>query len=482
MWISLGSDAPPNNILSSRRGDEGMSFREFLKKIVFKDWNDVINITSPFKGRNIELDSKQEHNYSPVNGTVCVKDGRIEVCDPKHYGSYPTIVVPDDPYIKVTVNGEPVTGQVVVSESHDIQVELIGKEPYVTYECIVSEDELSVSVKATIVPGFKLRLRDCAPSETLVLSVEKEFYSPEETSPITILKLLSDHGYEGTVDHEAIQRICKYESTEEVVLRGIKPRGSGGFTCKFVRIPVETDPILQTKRCGRVSIGTILGMVERGIGDIPGRNVYGKEIPVDPQEFTLSLGAGVIHVNNHLVAARDGRVFLTKDRIDVVRELVVEQDITDSEDEIVFDGNVVVQGSVEKGASIKATGLVTIYGSVRQSTIMGDRGVIVLGEVNKSKVFAGYQVLLYRNLLSIIERTLGELDRFRSEYLTLIQHALKRADAAEIIPKIPSILFSKRHVELIRLLTVFVKEYAEVALIDNHYRLMKELIESKWLS
>jgi hypothetical protein len=424
------------------------------------------------------------HVPSPVNGTACIVDGRIKVSDPKYYGSYPTIVVPDDPCIRVTVDGKQVQGEVVVSESHNIQVELIEQKPSVTYELIVSDDELSVSVKAIVVPGIIPILKDCAPSQRLELRVEKTAYPPEEASPSTISELLSANGFKGTIDPQGLERICKAkETTQEVVLRGVIPRTDGSDKWKFLHFPTETDHILRTKRGGKVSIGTTLGLLKRGIGNIPGKNVYGKEIVAESNEPSLSFGDGVIHVNDHLVASRNGRIFITKDHIDVVPEITIEHDVSGKDGTIVFDGNVVVKGSVKNGASIKASGLVTIHGAVRESEVLGEQGVIVKGEVNRAKVIGGYQKMIYQTLSGLVKATLTELNRFRDEYLVMVEHALRRSNAHVIVPKIPRLLFDKRHAELLRLLSTFVTKYSDdLAHMDTSYRMLKDLIVSKWQS
>ncbi|WP_081411786.1 FapA family protein [Alicyclobacillus herbarius] len=307
-------------------------------------------------------------------------------------------------------------------------------------------------------------------------------YPPEETSPSTILELLNANGFKGAIDSQGLRRICQAkETTQEVVLRGIRPQCAGRDKWKFPHFPTEADDFLRTKRPGCVPIGTTVGVVERGHGNIPGKNVYGQEIVVEPKEPSLSLGDGVVLVKNHLVASRNGRICVTKDHIDVVPEMTIAHDVSGKDGAIRFDGNVIVRGNVENGAFIKATGYIIVYGSVRDSEVMGERGVIITGEANRAKVVGGYQQMIYGTLAGLIEAMLIELNRFRDEYLIMVGHALRRSDAHVIIPKIPALLLEKRHDELTRLLTTFVTKYADdLAQVDVSYRMLKDSIVRKW--
>ncbi|GGJ02613.1 hypothetical protein GCM10010885_09870 [Alicyclobacillus cellulosilyticus] len=416
---------------------------------------------------------------SPVHGRAWVAAGRIQVSDPEHFGTYATMVVPDSPHIRVLVDGRPVTGRVVVSASQDIQVELVEQSPSVSYELEVSEDRLSVCLRKRVVCGVIPRLKDCPPAETLVLELEEASYPPAETPPEVILNMLSQSGLEGILDHDAVLRVCKaMENTEAVVLRGVPPEAGNPRAITWVNFPVEADSLLRTKRAGLVSMGTIMGVMGPEKHHRPGKDVYGNPILARDEKPRWTFGSGIVEVNRQLVAARDGRLYCARGRLDVIPEQVIERHVTD--EEITFDGNVVVHGSVS-GGSIRAAGQVWIYGSVKHATIVGEQGVTVKGDVMQAHVVAGQSQMMYQQLPSLMERILTQLDDFVDEYEIMVRHAMGRPNAGVIIPRIPHLLLQARHPELRRGLEDFLQVYEQLAARDPDYTELRQLIQSQWL-
>ena len=97
----------------------------------------------------------------------------------------------------------------------------------------------------------------------------------------------------------------------------------------------------------------------------------------------------MIRVHDHVIAARSGRVIFSKERIDVVPELVIDRDLSSKDGTIDFDGDVLVFGSVLDGCVVQATGNVRISGNVFHATLRGERGVWVRDAIVGSHVMAG---------------------------------------------------------------------------------------------
>lgn len=215
-----------------------------------------------------------------VHGTVSVSDGKVIVTEPENDGSYATILVPDKPIVQVFVNGEQVQGEVVVSKSHEVGIKFSPIEPSVTYEVIVSDDELSVSVKANVVIGVEFHLKDCMPRRHLKLVIEGKESYPRPVSPQVILDLLSKHGYNGAIDYIAVNRLCNAGSQQEIVLRGTTPQpGRPARLRPSASVCIDRDPVFRTVRCPKVVIGTTCAVMEPAIEGIPGKNIYGVAIP-----------------------------------------------------------------------------------------------------------------------------------------------------------------------------------------------------------
>jgi len=419
-----------------------------------------------------------------VHGTICVREGKVIVTDPQNDGSYATILIPENPCIQIYVDGERVFGEVVVNEASSIEIRLSKEEPVVSYETFVSEDALSVFVRAIVIRGRNVYLDDVAPRRQLVLAIRERYTEPSPASPEAILNLLSKNGYNGTIDYHAVNRLCRVTGNqEEVVLRGVTPTCDRPQKLRASNsTKIEYDSQLHIHRSPVVSIGTPIAVLEPGMEGIVGRDVYGVAIParnVDMQQ--VKLGYGIIQVNQDIVAIREGTPRFTKRTIDVISELVLEQDISIKDGAVSFDGNIVIHGSIQGGAVVKASGTVTVYGSIEQSSVFAGQGVFVQEGIHKSTVVSGHQQIHYESLLNLLGKMIPELKRFKEEYSLMVAHAIKRFDAHVTIPKIPSLLFEKRHERLDQMLGPFVDDYSEeLSQFDHSYRELKDLVESSW--
>ncbi len=426
-----------------------------------------------------------QRDLAIVHGTASVRDGQVIVTDPINDGSYATIVIPENPLIQVYVNGERVEGETVVSRSHIVDIQFSSIQPRVSYDVVVSDDELSVSVRANVVKGVELHLKDDrVPKRRLKLEIEEVDRYPNPASPAVILDLLYKNGFHGVIDYPAIHRLCTARGTQqEVVLRGSPPRQGKPANLRLsTSFQTERDSLFRTVRLPKVAIGTTCAVIEPGFEGVPGVNVYG--VPILPASTTPHLprlGDGVTDVNGDIVAIREGRLVYTKHRIDVVPELIFERNLSSDDGKIEFDGNIVVHGSIRNGAIVKASGAVIVYGDIETSSVIGGQGVLVGEGIYGSTVISGHHQIVYDRLLQLLNRMIPELSRFGHEYALMIAHAIKRFDAHTTIPKIPGILFEKRHKRLAQMVEQFVDEGSvELSNIDPIYRDLRELIETTW--
>jgi hypothetical protein len=358
-------------------------------------------------------------------------------------------------------------------------------QPSVTYSVSVSPDKMSVMVEANVAPGTRVRLLDAGPRRKLILRVEEEEIYPEfdPSSPQKIIALLEEQGFRGRVDHQAIDELCRAQvRCRKAVLFGTPP--IPGRPAHFQRVNVETevDPYTGREQLPTVPEGTVIAVRVPEIQGVPGRDVYGNEIPISVKSPKLSLGPGVIEVNGIVVAMRPGRVNFSKYRVDVIPELVIDQDVTVRDGKIVFDGNVRVKGNVQDGSYIRANGTVTIAGNVFHATIIGEKGVHIGGNMVSSQIWAGFSHMMHAELLPTFNQLLGYLQSFHEEYVTLLEHAQKRFNARILVPKISAVLFEQRHQALGQLLDTIVEDTSSDLLeVDSGYAKLLDLIHAKWL-
>ncbi|QSO48358.1 FapA family protein [Alicyclobacillus mengziensis] len=464
-----------------------MSFKSALKQLFLDDIfsrQKTIERESNLSVANLDSEIPSKPNINAVHGTVSISEGKVLVTDPKNDGSYATVIVPDNEMVRVFVNGERVQGEVVVTQSSEIDIKCSSVEPSVLHDVIVSDDALSVSVNVSVVIGAELCLKDSIPSRHLKLVVEETHLYPPPASPQVILDLLAKNGYSGTIDYPAVNRLCNvHGSQQEVVLRGIAPKPGRPSRLRLsASVVAEHAPVFCTVKYRRVSIGHTCAVLDPESTGMPGVNVYGLPIlPSSPPKKLPNVGDGVIVVGDNIVAVREGRLTFRKHLIDVMPEMVFESDVSAVNGEIQFNGNITICGSIRKGATVRATGTVTVYGGIETSSVFSGQGVFVREGIHGSNVVSGHQQILYEDLTPLLNRMIPELKRFRDEYALMVVHAKKRFDARITIPKIPAILFEKRHQNLEKMFERFSHTYSnELGEIDKSYRELKELVETTW--
>lgn len=116
-----------------------------------------------------------------------------------------------------------------------------------------------------------------------------------------------------------------------------------------------------------------------GLG-VPGRNVFGEEIPATRgKECSVLHGKGFIVAPNHVtyIARRTGKFKYYQNTIIITKMLVVSNDVTGVSGKIIFDGSVSVMGSVYSGGHIEATGDVVIEDNVEAGTIIAGGSILI---------------------------------------------------------------------------------------------------------
>lgn len=120
---------------------------------------------------------------------------------------------------------------------------------------------------------------------------------------------------------------------------------------------------------------------------LPGTDVYGNQImqkegaapPVLAGKNTRLTEDGL-----RLVASLSGRLLFKNGCFEVTEVLIIQSDVDYSVGNLDFPGDVVILGEVQTGFTIKATGSVTIHGTVEGATIISGGDVILKKGMNGS--------------------------------------------------------------------------------------------------
>jgi len=136
-----------------------------------------------------------------------------------------------------------------------------------------------------------------------------------------------------------------------------------------------------------VEKGQVLAVKVPATSGIPGTDVCGNSIPARAgKDLALHPGAN-IHIldDTKLVAAVGGNLMMTGGRMSVSPILQIKGNVDLSTGNIDFAGDVVVQGSVTEGFSVKAGGNVDIAGMVSGGSIQGINVTVRQGIVGLNK-------------------------------------------------------------------------------------------------
>ena len=125
--------------------------------------------------------------------------------------------------------------------------------------------------------------------------------------------------------------------------------------------------------------GQVLAVLIKEVDPISGYTVVGNDLnPKSPKKLKFKYGKNISVSEDglSLISEVDGNVSLVEDRVFVADVLVVEN-VDTSTGNIIYDGNVKVNGNVRDGFLIKAKGNVSVNGIVEGAIIEADGDIII---------------------------------------------------------------------------------------------------------
>lgn len=137
----------------------------------------------------------------------------------------------------------------------------------------------------------------------------------------------------------------------------------------------------------RANIGDVLAVRVPETAGVPGKNVFGEEVPAKPgKPAALPQGKNTRVVNEHeLVSLIDGQIVDDGKKISVDPHLVIDSSVDVGTGNVDFAGSVEIRGDVESGFTVKAAGDIEIKGMVGGAEVTG-RNIIVHGGIRGMNV------------------------------------------------------------------------------------------------
>lgn len=234
-------------------------------------------------------------------------------------------------------------------------------------------------------PGLPDGISFMVSASNMRASVELDLEHAEDWSPERVREYITSEGVVYGTDEQAITAIFdKKTFNQMVVVAKGSPAKKGEDGSIRYHIDVHClrgrPRVLETGRVDHRDLG-LFQAVEQGqllteriapTPGVPGRDVYGNEIPaIDGKEAKLTGGKNtkVSEDGNQLVAATDGCLTGTPEKIEVTPTLTVSGDLDYKTGNIASNVAVIVSGAVLPDFSIKSDADVNIVGLVDAAEI-----------------------------------------------------------------------------------------------------------------
>ena len=408
-----------------------------------------------------------------VNSTISVSNNQIYVqrCEES---AAPVIHVPFNEAVSILVDGVRVIGRTTLTGMERIQVLRERRSPQIRVKTRVCHQAMAVAMTIESSRGYRYELVNSLPQEELYLAFSCKVLEPQMYTPEELCAILARRGFRGEVDHQAIEELCSASETiERVVLRATVSTSSSAVFDRMVFVKEHSH----IEKANDVVIGVGVMLIDhvQEVLNEPWTNVYGEEVYRDDLGLRMLLGGGVEFRDGALYSVRKGRLVVTEHFIDVVSQWIITKNVTPPAGDILYPGDVVIQGSVTAGCHIEAAGKIFIDGSVKDSVLKADQGVVIADDVVASSILAGPLFTLYEEAQMLSQDILASFRQLQSNY-----HRVFLDEPADD-PFLQDILLRACHASLLADLQRF------VALQDTELKSKKlffeliHFVETTWL-
>lgn len=370
---------------------------------------------------------------SKQNGWARVFDQAIVVRDPVGGGSQPKIKAA--PPVKLIINGDVVEAATVVHSTDRIEW-TIDKQPL--FEIRVSEDKLHAYFHLFSRDRYAWRLLDTEPMGDVTVGAEEDTSIVLESVHLSdVVAAIEQKSIVANLDIGAIQRELERPTYQPVVVargKAVVPGKDAGLELYFAQ-QVESHffeiggsiDFRNHLHIPSVSRGEVIAKkipMEQGI---PGFDVFGNVlIPPAPKDVMIVVKSTVeLTPEGEIVALKEGRPRITGDKIktfDISTSYIISGNVDIETGNIVFSGDVIVQGDVTDNMIIESLGNVYIYGGVYNATITATGSINVRENVMGSRLYSGYFGVMFNRLY--------HSSRLLSEYVEKLLAACRMLELA----------------------------------------------------
>lgn len=348
------------------------------------------------------------------DGSVCIEAGRLRVANPSGRGRWPILVVAGDAEVALWLNGERVSGDVVLRAEDDARLVPVLEEVPAWIDVVVADDRMQAWVTAHPPTRRRVEPRDAPPASRLRLEVDEQ----REVGALAfqaedVAAALADAGVHGPVRPGAVQEALTQPERQVLIAQGRPPvAGEAGSVWTTVHgtlreppppdQPDDADPLTSATR-PFIEIGCPVVQLRPGVAPVPGQAVTGEVMGTGQALWApaLQCGPGVRASadGQTAIAAVSGHPQVVADQEHVFVAVYPERQVAGDVDaecgDIFFDGDVWVDGDILPGRTVQASGSVQVRGAVQHARLEARGSVSVEGGAVNAVLVAGGAGLAY---------------------------------------------------------------------------------------
>lgn len=444
---------------------------------------DILNLLAQLEAP----DTKEAHHDYDKDGYIECKGGRIVVTDPEPGGRKPSLVsaLP----VEIRVNDTVATKPMEVSAADRIEVQMVRDKPY---QLSVSSDSMKVRLHLFRERMTEIVLKESPPAFFYVPLVEHIPLTRTEPIKAQVLQEARQLGIQVPIDEAAITRALDQQDGSPTVIAEGTPveRGRDGFIEMMFENPTErmiddwkkNVDYRNHRFIPSVAADETIGMIHKAVEGKPGVNVFGNEVhPPDVSEVKAEARRNVrITDDGRIKALKAGRPSLTGEAIkyfDIQTVHVVEGDVDLSVGNVLFHGDVLVQGDVKEGMRVEATGNITVMGSAYHAVLVSSQHVYIKGHAATSQVYGGKIGLLYSKVYDLIKQIIKLYAKLEQD-VKAAEELSRRKQMDVTIGQIFWLLIERQYPAL----QVLVQEFSELLqhagrMIPVEFRLLARLLQ-----
>ncbi len=358
---------------------------------------------------------------SGQDGWIKIKDNKIHVFSPKSGGKMASIHAL--PPVALIINQNIIAGKANVSQEDTLSWELQHSP---MFEISVSPDQMEAYLILHTRERYEWNLVDAPASHTITVRAVPNRDRVIDTVQFKhVINALEHRGIYKNIDKAAILNELESPTHQSIVIARGQASVPGTDARLELFFPEQIETVFHEaggvvdyrshRRIPSVHEGEIIATKHAPVEGIPGFDVFGnellprvaKDLEVEAGEFTEMNPLGQI------VALRPGRPRMTgkgnRRQIDISNAFIVDGNVDLRTGNIVFAGDVIINGDVNEHMIIESLGNVYVHGNIYNATITATGSISIDGTIIGGKIYSGYFGVMFNRMYAVSKQLSQEI-------------------------------------------------------------------------